>query len=637
MAERGAFLRLGERGSRSVVRGLRNIDRSLGEIERSGRKTSTSLRRSFSGVAGSARGLFGALGGVGVVIGAKRILTYQQRLGQLQAKMRAPTEDMRGLADQVKRVGEQFNLSKEDVLGAVEIFQDVGGEVTKQRAILGQLAAIAKATSTPMADLARITSTFVAKGIAPENAVQILRDLSKQADVGFVSMKDLSRVIAEAAGTAGGLGDRLKGVEGVRRVGQLMQVAGTVFAGKAEESRTAVVALLRDLTNASRKLGKGKKGVKVFDDKGMRDVNVIMTEILKKTRGKVAGKGGLASIFTADSLKVALAFKDAFDFETGAFKREGVVGKVGAARGTEEDIQRALTLRTQGIAREAEQAEGALRKVSNALDAFGADVIRRIGASPGGAVATAGAAVAAAKFGPAILRGILGFITRRRGGVAGAGAAGAGGAAGLLPGGGVTPVFVVNMPGATLGQAAGFFGPGGGALGGAAGGAAKGLRGLLTATTTTGKALQATGIVGMFAGVAAAGFQFGTMLDQLLGLSDKISDFALGFNKRAADERVKKFAEERGSEAVVNQARELAALAKAGVKTVQTRGGDRVALNEENIRKILAEQGAAQGLTPEAMKALGAEINKALRGAITVKPAGGVDKVDVEVGRGPAR
>jgi len=627
MAQRGVFLRLGATGAKGVGRALKNVDKRLTGIGRTSKKTSSEMRRSFAGMKSSARGLFALLAGGGIVAGTKKIISYQKRLGELQGKMRASTADMVKLDNEIRAVSTSLNLNKDAGLEAIEVYQDLGGHTEAAMRTFAEMSRIAKATGAEQKNLAQVQGRLFEQGFTGAETIKALRILSEQADAGTIAMNGLDKEIGALVGTASKMGKAFEGVEGVAKVGRLVQLAGG-FAKGPEDARTAVLALFRDLSKSAAKLGKGKDKINVFDETGMRDTETLMAQILKRTKGKVEGKNGLSSIFTEESQKLALAFKGAFDFDTGKFKAGSSIGRTRKATGTRAGTERQLALVRGGISKEAEDLEGALRKLGNAVDVAATDIFKRIVKSPAAAAGLAVAGIAAAKIGPKILGGLLGFITKARGG--------AGAAPGVGGAGGVTPVFVVNLPGANAFQAAGFgLGPGGAGAGGA--GAKKGFGGLLTATSKTGKALQATGIIGMFAGVATAGFQFGSMLDNLLGLSDKVSDALVGFNKRAADERVKKFTKQIGEGAVVSQARELAQLAKSGVKTVETRGGEKVALNEENIRKILATQGAAQGLSPEAMKALGGAITDALKGAIVIKPAGGVDKVEVEIGRGPAR
>lgn len=131
-----------------------------------------------------------------------------------------------------------------------------------------------------------------------------------------------------------------------------------------------------------------------------------------------------------------------------------------------------------------------------------------------------------------------------------------------------------------------------GAFGGAIGGAGK-LAG----------ALGKVGQIGMALGV---GWTIGKVLDDALGLSDKLAaglfvlDQKLSGAREARTERHARQTQERQLEQTRTRLRELRA---RGVKSVATRGGGRVALDDEGIARLMLQQRKNLGLAPSAAPA----------------------------------
>lgn len=327
-------------------------------------------------VSKSISGIIGVLAGLGAGMAVKRVLDYETALGKLQAKMVMATPDMRQLSESILSTGTSYGIAKEDVLGALMVFQNFGGKVEEGRLILDELAKTAEATSTPMTQLADIAATFINAGMAPKDVVAVVQTLSSQADAATVSMEDLSRVIANVASVAGGFGSRFQGAEGAVRMGAALQVAGAAFAGNAEQSKTATIAMMADLMKNAKALKKLK--INVFDKDGMRDLSDIMTEIEKVSGGRLekmtTKKGGKGTrLFGQESLGAVGAWMKAIaDLRGGG----GVLKAVAGAGPGKIDAQ--FNLRMNGIAKEAEQVQTALRELDAELMRSGGKLVRWI-------------------------------------------------------------------------------------------------------------------------------------------------------------------------------------------------------------------------------------------------------------------
>jgi hypothetical protein len=642
-----AEIRLEAFGERQVAGAFGKVDRSINRTGSTSRRVSAGMRREWGTVRRSAGGLLKVLGGVGLAAGGKRVMDFRQRLGQLQADAGMTTGAAEKLATKILGLQTAFNVSKDSITDAVQVFQDFGGIVPKGVTILAGLTKISKASGTEMKDLATIASTLMQTlGMSPDEALQMVTLLNDQALKGQVALRDLAKVIPGVMGA--GVGKGFGGERAVKQLGTLMQVAGQAVGGNAEVARTQALALMRDLTKAAPTLQK-KFGISVFDkDRNMRDINDIMAAVIKGTGGKmgIALKGGgFKEFFTEESAKVAGVFKSMFDVGTGKFKTESTVANVLGAKGGMATVEAQLQRRVGGIAKEAEEFETSLKQLDEAVQKYGARLIQWASANKAEAAATGLGLAAAVKLGPSILRWASKIkLGKGRGG----GPAGTdlGGVGGLLPGGGVQPVFVVNMPGANIGQAAGYFGPGGGALAGAGPEAPKTGGKLARVGKMAGTAAAGLSAI---AAAGAAGWQLGKMLDSAFDLSTKLANAGQGLAsyltggrdpysmaQKAAAKRVAAHEVAVKESTVTRQAQQLAAMQAKGVKSVEVGKGQRVALTAENISMILARTAKRQGMGEEQFAKLIGQIDASLKNLkITVKPADGLDKIKVETDRGP--
>jgi hypothetical protein len=522
-----AKLRLTAEGFRRAGRRVVKLGRDLDQMGARGARATQMVQRGLGRMTAKLRGVGGLVAGAGIAAGMKKVLDYRDALGQLEADTGFTTARMEKMDRTVRKTATTYKAQKEQVIGAIQVYQDFGGIVDKGMTTLGKLIEMHKATGASAAELATIHSTMIQTlNMTPEEGIEAMNAFVAQTLAGQVSLRKLAGVIPNVMAGATGYG--FKGMRGVHQIGTALQVAGQATGGGAEEARTQVKALLRDLVRRKdliqKDVKKGGLGVKLFDVQGnLRDLDKIMAEILKATHGKMAGtkkRKGLSDIFTQYSMTLASAYGSQFDFMSNQFWKGSTVERVmaGSKAAKGEDVREMYVRRTQGIGKEAQELKGAIIKLDSTLMELGGQITQWIGRSPAKAVATGVGAYALYKTLPHMIGGIVGAFAGRRKGAGGAGGLGG------LGGGGVQPVYVVNMPGATFGQAAGYgMGPGGAAAAakkGPWGGGAANVAGATVGAAT----------LGAFIGTAADAFdrEHGKWLmgreGKLLGGSDAMAE-----------------------------------------------------------------------------------------------------------------
>lgn len=374
-------LEISARGGRRAAKELGLVDKGLKTTGRSARGATSALR-----------GLMPAIGGAMIAAKAKDVLAFTDALGVIQGMAGITTRDARALGDEIMAVGEKHGLARDEILGAIKVFQDNGGYLKEGRAMLSDLGMAAAATGTDIKDLAVISSKLIEQGFTPSAAFGVIETLNAQANQATVSLKDVGRVVSELISAGGAYGKAFSGAEGVKGLGELLQVGGSAL-GNAERAKTGSLAVLRDLAGKEAMLSK-KFGVAIFSDKekkNVRSMRDIMTDIAKATGGAIGGKKGLNKIFSAESMGVAAGFlKSLEQSKSGG----GILFKLDM--GSSADIESQYKVRMDGVAKEAQQVKIALAQLENGITRYGMSLIAAAGKDPIEAAGLATGALTAA-------------------------------------------------------------------------------------------------------------------------------------------------------------------------------------------------------------------------------------------------
>lgn len=510
---------------RITASGVAGVTSQLGQVANAARRVGAvgaEVTRKWKGAFGTIeskfRGLAGLLAAGGIAAGARRVMTYSDSLGQLQADIGLSTKKMREMDAVIRTVAGAHKTDKDALVEALQVYQDFGGIVPQAMTTLGKLAELHKATGAEAKDLATIHSTLIKTlNMSPDAGIEAMRAFVNQSIAGQISLRDLAAVIPNILSSATGFG--FKGMRGVHQIGTALQVAGAATGGNAGEAETQVKALMRDLVRGRKKF-KGM-GVDVLDKKTgqMRDLDQIMLEVMKATKGgRMAGSGGkkgLADVFTQYSMTLASSYGSMYDMESGGWRPGTAAADVMKAsqKASPEETRLMYQRRTGGIAKEAQDAKAALESLDSSLIDYGQGLMKWVNQNRQLSVGIAAGAAVMWKSLPAVVGGLSSQFAKR--------GAGGGGVGGLM-GGGATPVYVVNMPSGGIGGG----GPGGGVPPG------------VPQLNAPKGAMFGIGAVGTLQAAGAAftiGAGIGTALDQELGLSDEIARMAFGKRSDAAN------------------------------------------------------------------------------------------------------
>lgn len=602
MAEKTAKLNFRTDGLNQIPAQAKNAETGVRRLGDASAKTEARLKsigksaaRGFDAIVKPAAAIFGGLSLAG---GIKQAVSLDKTLASLKATAGLTESQVAGLRDRINDLAGATGTLPEDLAGAFLAFRDADGDMGVARDIMGEIAQVAKATGAEINDVATIAANL-------QGNLKLSKDETLDALAAFQKLGKISDLAgALPAVLKQGRAFGFQGAQGAGQIAGAVGVATGLAGGNEEEGAARIAALLKDLKTSSKQLKKG--GVNIFDKAGnVKSFDEIIDAVLKKSKGsqkKLSESFGLS----AQSAETLLGFGGAGGISDAA--RQALAAP-GAGSGAQQ-IRANFEAATTGVGAAAFQLEQAQAKAAAALTGFSTTLTSFAAQNPvlaaGGAV---GAAVGGSMLLDAVKSGVGSLVSRLFRGKGAAGSA----AAAALGGGEVQQVEVINFP-------AGF----GGGASSVAGGAGSVFTQPLAQVSTAAKAMGALGAL-------AAGFSIGTFLDEKFKWSDSLSDWAVGLMKRSPQA----ITGEANAGQLEAQARQLGELKSRGVQQITGADGSTSALTEETARAQLTEAATRMGVGSEQLAAMLPQLLEAFRNpTIVVRPAQGVDKLDVSYARG---
>lgn len=501
----------------------RRSGQALGDLSRSGQRHMSLLSRAVRGV-GSGLDRLGnrytaLFTGGGMALAGRQVMALETRFVRLGIQANKSAEEMDALKRLIFDVSRapEIRVDPGEITGAIEAIIEKTGDLEFARQNIRNIGVAIQATGASGQAIGELMAELQKMGgfKGPDDVLRAIDTLTVQGKEGAFTLQNLAalgpRVIT--AYTSATKGAR-NGATVLREMGAALQVI-RMGTGSSEQAATAFERLLAELQTADKIKMLQANGIQVFDPaqpgaEVLRPISELLLEILKKSGGR---RTILGQVFGDEAMRAFSALSP-------------------------ERIEQFMRVQGDGVAtmndaaRAAARSEAALNSLFNAWEKFAdgelsgpirdaADALNSV--EPGTVdrwmqiakwIAIIGGGLVLARKGIGAINTIRGAMGRNRalGGAAGGAAAMAG----------VTPVYVVNMPGAGL---PGMGGPGKlGKAGTAAGkvgrsaGAVKSLRVLagglpLSAWGSMGAAGLTTAGAGVV-GAGAGGYAVGSLINK---------------------------------------------------------------------------------------------------------------------------
>ncbi|MFA9269827.1 MAG: phage tail tape measure protein [Baekduiaceae bacterium] len=242
------------------------------------RELGKSIRGAFDGL----KDIAGFAGVAGLAVATKQVMDFEKRMLSLRLNASATAGDMASLKQQIFAVAQSEAIDPEALLGGVEEYVKLTGNLDEARGSLKAFATVAAVTGT---EASALTATAAALAqqmkIDPSKMEEALGTLYTQGKKGSVELKETATLMPQLAASFQRFGTT--GTAGVAQLGAYLQVIKRGF-GTSSEAATGFESLMGSLVKKQSQLK--KIGVNVFDDKGnFRSFDTIIRELLKATGG----------------------------------------------------------------------------------------------------------------------------------------------------------------------------------------------------------------------------------------------------------------------------------------------------------------------------------------------------------------
>ncbi len=249
--------------------------------------------RAASDIARGAGIDFSLQGMVGRAVGMEQLATdisnsgYQAGAPGANGQRVAPA----ALVSQAREIGGRLGIDAMDVLQGIDRFKNITGDLATSRALIADLAQLARATGSNLDDMAAAAAN-VSNGLGdvPDKAKildEVMRTLAGQGKLGAVEISDMAVQMARVAASASAFaGDR---ADIIGKMGALAQVARAEGgAPSAAESARSVTGFANTMKKSARIKAFRKEGINVFADEGqtqLKDPIELIKESLLATGG----------------------------------------------------------------------------------------------------------------------------------------------------------------------------------------------------------------------------------------------------------------------------------------------------------------------------------------------------------------
>lgn len=225
-----------------------------------------------------------------------------------------------------RAVGIKYGIGAEDAMKGLGEFTKVTGDLDTGMKMLDEMAALARATGSSLADVAAAGANVAA--VLPETAdkgaktMAVLRGIAGQGKLGAVEMSDLAKQMGKVVAASGKFeGDN---IENIMKMGALAQAArGGGGAWNAATATTAVGSFAAVFGKNARREQFKKRGIDIEGQDGkIRDPIEILADSIDKTGGDSKDMNELFGSVMADraTAKFVGLYKDAEKNQKGTGK-----------------------------------------------------------------------------------------------------------------------------------------------------------------------------------------------------------------------------------------------------------------------------------------------------------------------------
>lgn len=297
--------------------------------------------------------------------------------------------DPRALVQQARTVGGELGIDAGEALSGLAQFQKITGDLATGRALLADMARLAKATGTDLGDMAAAAAN-VSNGLGdtPDKAKvldQVMRTIAGQGKLGAVEISDMAVQMARVAASASKFsGDRGQNIAKMGALAQIARAEGG--APSAAESARSVGGFAATLQKTARIKAFKAEGIDVFSDKtktAFKDPIELIKESLLATGGDLQKMNKLFMDVVGARAVGGLqkTFVGAGGGDQGLKAVDAVISKMLKAQVSQKEIQESAERASDTTAAKAARFQNELDKVTEGVMANLVPALEKAGPS----------------------------------------------------------------------------------------------------------------------------------------------------------------------------------------------------------------------------------------------------------------
>jgi TP901 family phage tail tape measure protein len=255
-------------------------------LKRFGSKVGADLGRTMRGSFGGVGAIAGMIGVAGLAGEAKKVLDFETRIVRLGIASRSSMQQMALLRGEIFAVARSKGLDVDQLLGGVEKFVALTGNIEAARAALDTFGKVASASGSSVEEINIAAAALNTNlGVTGKEMEAAFGALLAQGKAGAVELKDMASILAGLTPQFATFGTT--GVDGVVQLGAALQIVRSGF-GSASEAATGLTSLMTAFVKESNALK--KIGVDVFNvgPGGVRELKSfadIAFQLIEKSKG----------------------------------------------------------------------------------------------------------------------------------------------------------------------------------------------------------------------------------------------------------------------------------------------------------------------------------------------------------------
>lgn len=239
------------------------------------KEVAITVKQGFS----SLSGIIGLGGLAGLAAAGRQVFDFQKRLVRLRINSSQSARTIKDLEQAVFQLAKQKGLDPEDVLGGAEKFTELTGDLPAFISGMDQLSTVVEATGASFADISESAATLQQQlGVGPKEWGLAFDVIARGGKQGAVELKNMAAELSGVLPLFKQFG--AKGMTGVAEISALFQMTKQGFH-TASEAATGLQSLMGSIIKRSGKMK--ARGINIFDKAGKpKDLYEIINLIAAK-------------------------------------------------------------------------------------------------------------------------------------------------------------------------------------------------------------------------------------------------------------------------------------------------------------------------------------------------------------------